>query len=111
MHKSLLSFYPDPDEVLALAPNDLGDLILSELWGHYEKLNRNNSANDMADPYPRDYRDRISRAALEAWSWLVNQQFIAETNENGWFFVTRRGDERREMLVRLRDEAANPRTL
>jgi hypothetical protein len=42
---------------------------------------------------------------MEAWAWPVNQQLIAETSENGWFFLTRLGEERRSMLTKLRDEA------
>jgi GAF domain-containing protein len=105
MYKPLHSFYPDPAELLALKPNDFGDLIVLELWGDNEKLNRNNFANDARNRYPMDYQDRITRAAMEAWGWLVNQQLIAETSENGWFFLTRLGEERRAMLTKLRDEA------
>ncbi len=107
MYKPLQSFYPEPEKLLALKPNEFGDLIVLELWGDNEKLNRNNFANDARSGYSRNYHDQITRAAMEAWSWLVNQQLIAETSENGWFFLTRLGEERRAMLAKLRDEAAD----
>src|SRR2546423_983349 len=105
MYKALHSLHPDPERVLALKPNEFADLILLELWGDNEKLNRNNFANDAANSYSMNYKDRISRAAMEAWSWLITQQFIAELPETGWFFVTRQGEDRRQALAKLAGDA------
>jgi hypothetical protein len=63
MYKPIQSFYPDPEELLELKPNEFGDLIALELWGDNEKLNRNNFANDAQRSYPMNHQDRISRAA------------------------------------------------
>lgn len=103
MYKPLQSFYPNPDDLLAMKPNEFGDLIVLELWGDNEKLNRGNFANDATRSYPANYKDKISRAVMEAWSWLVGQQLIAETPETGWFFLTRAGEERRLALRKLDD--------
>jgi uncharacterized protein (TIGR02391 family) len=58
-------------------------------------LNRHNiSLPYIVADYPEHYRDRLSRAVMEAWSWLDREGLIAPEPGGGggeFVFITRRG--------------------
>jgi len=94
------SLLPNPEHVLALAPEELGGVVLEVLNSlqdeHGGQLHRSNftwGGQPMA--YPQEHREKISKALTEAWVWLEREGFIAprpgETAD--WVFVTRRGKE------------------
>jgi len=61
------------------------------------QLNRYNfSLPHTIREYPEEHHKIISRALMEAWVWLEREGLIApEPGEEGWVFVTRRGQQLR----------------
>ena len=95
---SLHSLVPDPDAILALEPEELAGVLLQHLNGlpHEEQgqLNRYNFGLDhTVREYPPDYRERLSRALMEAWAWLEREGLLAAKpgSQGEWVFITRRG--------------------
>lgn len=97
---------PDTDVLLALEPEELGAKLLFLL--RKRTFQRNmfmpSNLNDelwpsttipgQTTPYPRDRREAIELALMEAWAWLEAQGLIVaapDTNgRNGWRVLSRR---------------------
>ena len=97
---SIYSLVPDPDAILALAPEELAGVVLQYLNSLSDsnrgQLNRYNfSLSHTVQDYPEKYRDKISRALMEAWVWLEREGFLAPRpgSQGEWVFVTRRGQQ------------------
>lgn len=97
---NLHELLPDPEALLALAPEELAGVVLQYLNGLSEsdsgQLNRYNfSLPHTVEGYPQQYQDRVSRALMEAWVWLEREGLLAPRpgSQGEWVFVTRRGKE------------------
>jgi uncharacterized protein (TIGR02391 family) len=94
----LIDFFPGADSLVAVAPEDLGIVLLQlvqqergprvtlpnlemPLW----------NANTTA--YPQHARMPVGRAIAEAWQWLQNEGLLMPDPDqpNGWFCLTRKG--------------------
>ena len=98
MTKSLYLIVPDPEALLALEPEELAGIVLEVLNSlppmSAGQLNRHNfSLPSNFGDYPDQYREPISEAVMEAWSWLEREGLIAPKpgSQGEWVFVTRRG--------------------
>lgn len=92
------SLVPDPEALLDLEPEELAGVVLQYLNSlpnsSRGQLNRYNfSLPHTVEQYPPEYRDRISRALMEAWVWLEREGLLAPQpgTQGEWVFVTRRG--------------------
>ncbi len=97
---SIHALLPDPEALLALAPEELAGVVLQYLnslsHSNSGQLNRYNfSLPHTVQDYPSQYRDRISRALMEAWVWLEREGLLAPKpgTQGEWVFVTRRGQQ------------------
>lgn len=100
MVRSLHSFYADPEQVLALQPAEIGQVILQKLLDSKDvkRFHRNNFTSDAIRDYPSTYHESISNALMEGLTWLEGQQSIAQSSEaNGWYFVTRHGEVQKQI--------------
>jgi len=102
---------PNPDDLLNLTVEEQGRLILKLLtsnsqaqiaWtgptssGRVNHRNFFNRANDFAAPPKYGSRQKeIDETLLAAWAWLVGQGLLAKDPApgEGWFFVTKAGQE------------------
>ncbi|MBI4494769.1 MAG: TIGR02391 family protein [Chloroflexi bacterium] len=98
MTRTLASILPDPEALLELEPEELAGVVLEYLNAldapDRGQLNRYNfGLPHTVQDYPSAYRDRISRALMEAWVWLAREGLLApKPGEAGeWVFITRRG--------------------
>jgi uncharacterized protein (TIGR02391 family) len=98
MRISLHSLIPDPKALLELEPEELAGVILEYLNSLPEdsrgQLNRYNfSLSQTVEDYPTEYRKDISRALMEAWTFLEKEGMIAQEpgQDGNWIFITRRG--------------------
>jgi uncharacterized protein (TIGR02391 family) len=90
---------PDPDDLLALEPEELAGVLIMHLNSlqpnEHGSINPHNFLNPVYPPissYPYGYRSRVAKALMEAWGWLVREGLIApQPQEEGWYFITRRG--------------------
>lgn len=97
---SLHSLVPDPVALLSLEPEELAGVVLQHLnsvsGSNSGQLNRYNfSLPHTVQEYPAEYRERISRALMEAWVWLEREGLLAPKpgSQGEWVFVTRRGQQ------------------
>ena len=91
---------PNPEDLLALEPEELAGFVIE----HFNSLPANeqrsihpdNFVNPNSSPvnsYPRQYQDRVAKALMEAWEWLVREGLFArKPSSPGWYFITRRGE-------------------
>src|SRR3972149_3627709 len=91
---------PDPEALLALEPEELAGVVLQYLnslpSSDSGQLNRYNfSLPHTVQEYPGEYRERVSRALMEAWVWLEREGLLAPKpgTQGEWVFVTRRGQQ------------------
>lgn len=89
---------PDPEDLLALPPEDLAGHVLREMIrSRQSKFNSHNFAIEAGNVgYPQEFAYRVQRALMEAWAYLEREVFIAPDPDDpahGWFFVTRRGNQ------------------
>lgn len=88
---------PNPDDLLALEPEELAGVVLEYLNSQDSNsgsLNRYNfSLNHTVVGYPPNYHERTLKALMEAWVWLESEGFIApKPGDTGqWVFITRKG--------------------
>ena len=113
---------PDPDVLLALAPEEVAQLILRLLStsapnGMFIPEAVGRSLSPLGDWYPPHRRDDVEVAFMEAWAWLtVNMLVIpapGENGKNGWRVLSRRGRQLRteEDFTKFQAAAAFPRGL
>lgn len=94
MPKTLHDIIPDPEILLKIEPEELGAVIL-ESFNSFPSLalsRHNFGLENTVTEYPQQYRDKILRAKMQAWSYLEREGFLAEEPANrGWYFVTDKG--------------------
>jgi uncharacterized protein (TIGR02391 family) len=89
----------DPEDLLALEPEELAELLLRYLFDGFKDnengLSRHNFfvTPEVVQGYPPEYHERVRRALMESWMWLEREGLIApRPGETGdWRFITRRG--------------------
>jgi uncharacterized protein (TIGR02391 family) len=96
MQHPLREVFPDPAVLLSLAPEDLAGALLPILkrrGGNLSGFNFVNELYQMQEVYPRVTVDRVARAIMEAWSWMIAAGLLApDPRQYGgdWVFLTRR---------------------
>jgi uncharacterized protein (TIGR02391 family) len=96
---SLLELLPDPDVLLALAPEELARSLLRlvvEKRGANGRFHLTEVVNDIEgvsgqQGYPRNRQEEILLAVFEAWNWLKVQGLLLEPSNDGWHQLSRRG--------------------
>jgi uncharacterized protein (TIGR02391 family) len=97
MPGTIFNLIPDPEQVLALEPEELAGVLLEYLnsvpHDSRGQLNRYNFGLHCADDYPRSHHESIGQAFMEAWVWLEREGLIAPRpgKQGEWVFITRRG--------------------
>src|SRR3954468_14578396 len=90
----------DADQLLALDPEDLAQILLVHLTniasvdrGQLNRYNFGLPSNSVLEPYPMGRRGEIREALMEAWAYLEREGFlIPDPNQGGqWVIVSRRG--------------------
>lgn len=112
MSNSIFSLIPDPEHLLVLEREELAGYFMEYLnslpGNERSKIHPSNIVSTYAltalpGNWPPQYRDKInqhvsgiSRALMEAWSWLEREGLIApdpDPGSQGWFFITKRGEQ------------------
>lgn len=97
MSASIHALIPNPDDLLALEPEELAGVVLEHLNALSDKgvqLNRYNfSLHHTVAEYPREYHARLSQALMEAWVWLEREGLLVPMPEHSgeWVVISRRG--------------------
>lgn len=95
--ESIHSILPDPEILLTMEPEELAGVViqyLNSLPDGHPNLNRYNfGLPHIVEEYPGGQQKTISRALMEAWSWLEREGLLIPTpgRTDDWFFVSRRG--------------------
>lgn len=104
---TLYQLIPDPEVVLALAPEELARSVLVAAHTHTQNgmfiASETIGPEALAGPnfgsgqgYPRQRYPALSRACREAWAWLEVNLLIMPAEgingNNGWRVLTRRGE-------------------
>ncbi len=94
----LIDFFTDADSLVAVAPEDLGIVLLQLVQ---QERNPRVALSNLEYPlwngtlpgYPQHKRAPVGRAIAEAWQWLQNEGLLmADLDQpNGWFCLTRKG--------------------
>lgn len=104
------SLVPNPDDLLALAVEERGRLILKLLTPHGGTIRPTTPGSSMPVNHQNffsrlnDYRDppkygdrqpEVDEALLNAWGWLENHSLLVKSPSSGqgWFIVTKEGKE------------------
>jgi uncharacterized protein (TIGR02391 family) len=94
---------PDPEQVLAMEPEELAPALLQLLCSSVEgsspqqPIKRGNvfmHSTSPANGYPSPYRDRINEALMAAWVWLEREGLLLPApghQDRDWVFVSQRG--------------------
>jgi uncharacterized protein (TIGR02391 family) len=91
----LKQYLPTTESVLQLEPEELAAFLLEyfatgTVDEPNDQLNRNNFSIELDRLYGSD--PRVSRAFMEAWTWLEREgMFVEKPKSHGWYFVSRRG--------------------
>jgi len=108
MSKSLVSLFPDPEQVLQLSPEELAWVILEILTSKTDDELRQLANHHVltfqeAKPYPR-LREEVKKVLVEGWAWLQRECLIAPRPGSGadYFIITRKG---RQVTSKLEMEA------
>jgi uncharacterized protein (TIGR02391 family) len=90
---------PDPEILLRLEPEELARVLLPILKARSVSGQHPLSGyifctelRQVEEVYPLSYVPRISRAIMEAWTWMVNHGLLARDGEQpqgDWVFLTR----------------------
>ena len=91
---------PNPEDLLALEPEELAGFVIEHFnslaANERDSLHPDNFVNPNSSPvnkYPRPYQDRVARALMKAWEWLVREGLFArKPSSPGWYFITKRGE-------------------
>src|SRR5437764_1076915 len=100
MNKYVHTILPNAEDLLALEPEELAGVVLEHFNSlpihERESIHPGNFVNPNGFPvqhYPPQYQDRVGKALMEAWAWLVRENLIApKPGSPEWFFVSRRGE-------------------
>jgi uncharacterized protein (TIGR02391 family) len=101
MARAIYSLIPNPEDLLALEPEELAGVILEHFntmtAQELHNLHRGNfSLHYTVEGYPQAYHIKTLRALMEAWAWLEREGLIAERpsgeSSSGQYFITRRGE-------------------
>jgi hypothetical protein len=93
MAVSFKSLPDDPMAVVAMTPAELGQLVLKNELHPSIEFNRNNLGSDIQARYPREHGAKVSKALMEALSWLARQGLIVDSSQgNGWYFISKTGE-------------------
>lgn len=93
----LRDLIPDPEDVLAMEPEELAGALLQALnaSGHHQFSKHNTMlaiSNGTPPPYPFPYTARVPNAVAEAWAWLESEcLLIDKPADPHWQFLSRRG--------------------
>jgi hypothetical protein len=100
MSTSIHDLIPNPDNLLALEPEELAGVVLEHLNTLSDKgdqLNRYNfTLHHTVAEYPREYHARLCQALMEAWVWLERESLlvpIPERSGGEWVVISRRGQQ------------------
>ena len=94
---SLIDFVRDADSLAALAPEDLGMIVLQLVQNERGNFTLSNIEmpvwNANSPGYPQHKRMQVILALGEAWQWLENEGLLmaAPDQPNGWYRLTRKG--------------------
>ena len=102
--------FPNPDDLLALEPEELAEVLLRRLQAVVEERQRSNPStresfdvnfhnffnqNNYCESPPEfgSRQPEVDSALMEAWSWLESAGLLARSRDStaGLFFITRRG--------------------
>lgn len=94
----LKGFFPAPEAISGLSPQDVGvrllfffeDLILKNQQRNAIKRDYIGGRYPVQQ-YPAHLQSSISKILLEGWDWLANQGMIVKENKRDSFVLTRRG--------------------
>ena len=100
---TLTSVIPDVDVLVALAPEELAEVVLrlaNERRGHNELVHLQSIASDIhgtlgtSDGYPQNRKRDAELVLAEAWNWLSVQGILipepGSNGNNGWMLLSRR---------------------
>ena len=93
--KTLPELVPNPDDLLAIQPEELAGLIMVCLNSKTEGLGDSVSINDIKlKDYLEESRQEMSRAVSEAWMVLEREGLIARDFSQSYvyYFITRKGE-------------------
>jgi hypothetical protein len=118
MAHPLKEAFPDPKVLLSLSPEEIAGVLLHILKARgplsgYEFVNE---LHQMEEVYPPAFREPVSKAIMEAWSWMTAAGLLAphprQTPEQGIMFLTRRAAEITDQPAfdAFRKASALPRT-
>lgn len=94
----LINYFPDPDSLIQLEPEELGSFVLEALNAEPNGSGLFNRANFASSSslqlFPANKRDEIGKALVEAWMWLEREGLIAPRpgDTHGWYYITKRGE-------------------
>jgi uncharacterized protein (TIGR02391 family) len=122
MPHPLCAALSDPKVLLSLAPEDLGGVLLpilkelpGRLSGYIFATEKHLFQGDGS--YDFSLRDRVSRAIMEAWSWMITAGLLApdpgQLPGGDWVFLTRRAEEIHDKAAfeAFRKASALPRSI
>src|SRR5438874_9579934 len=93
MARYVHTILPNAEDLLALEPEELAGVVLehfNSLSAHErESIHPDNFVNPNFSPvnhYPRQFQDRVAKALMEAWEWLVRENLLArKPSSPGWY--------------------------
>lgn len=117
-------YFPDAETMLALEPEELAGYLLEFFQSIPEASRRRNvmylewldgssgRLDDKYNCYPDRFHEPISRALMEALSWLEREGLVAPWKP-GCYFITRRGQalKRRSDIEEFRKRAGFPKQI
>jgi uncharacterized protein (TIGR02391 family) len=109
---------PQPEQLLALQPEELASAVLASLQDEREPVGLLDYVGRLFqfnnEAYPQEHQTRIERAIAEAWNWLESHGFLAsDPRERGRCFLTRRARQHRtpDDMTTFRKASALPQLL
>jgi uncharacterized protein (TIGR02391 family) len=129
--ETLLTLYPNVQDLLATPPEDLAPVLLKLARGIVQNgmfwpdaandiatgSNSNNPVPGQPPRYPFDRRQQIDSLLTQTWSWIERNGLIARASgingRNGWMIFTQQGEQVSDAqdLRRMREAADFPKSL
>ena len=95
---------PDPNDLVAMEPEELAPLVLRDVLTHMRSDNGNarhikrgnyfTQESTPANGYPDQQRQRVNEALMAAWMWLEREGFFLpapHAQDRDWVIVSERG--------------------